>query len=306
LCEYDGQALAESKGFEYVGMSRHDKKIWMQFICPKHRQYGIQEMPYNNMKRVIIGCQHCIGRNDDEEEVLREMYNVNPYIELLEPYQGRTKRVKMRCILHNVVSKKTPREVIEGRGCYCCGLEKLSQSQILPIKVFQERLNEQYPHIEIVDKYNGVTQQAEFYCNKCQTNFVDISDYVLRRGCPNCGGSSMEQKISQVLTKHNIQYKPQHSFSDCKDKKALPFDFLLIEYNILIEYDGQQHYRPVNFGGISDEEALQNFLITTLHDNIKNEYCQINNIPLLRIPYWENKNIERIILDYIKCVNNTK
>ena len=61
LSEYDGEALAISKGFEYVGMSRHDKKIWVQFICPKHRQYGVQEMPYNNMKRVVVGCQHCIG-----------------------------------------------------------------------------------------------------------------------------------------------------------------------------------------------------------------------------------------------------
>lgn len=38
------------------------------------------------------------------------------------------------------------------------------------------------------------------------------------------------------------------------------------------------------------------------HDMIKNTYCEINNIPLLRIPYWESNNIEQIILDYIKCV----
>ncbi len=108
LNEYEGKSLAESKGFEYIGMSRHDLKVWVQFICPNHRQYGVQEMPYNNMKRVVVGCQHCIGRNDDEQEVLKEMHNANPYLVLLEPYCGRTKRVKMLCTLHNVITNKTP------------------------------------------------------------------------------------------------------------------------------------------------------------------------------------------------------
>lgn len=112
LSEYNGKELAESKGFEYIGMSRHDKKVWVQFICPNHREYGIQEMPYNNMKRVVVGCQHCIGRNDDEEIVLAEMHNANPNIVLLEPYQGRTKRIKMRCVIHDIVSEKEPYEVI--------------------------------------------------------------------------------------------------------------------------------------------------------------------------------------------------
>lgn len=140
LNTYNGKELAESKGFEYVGVSRHDNKIWVKFICSKHRQYGIQEMPYNNMKRVVVGCQHCIGRNDDEEDVLREVYEANPFLELLEPYQGRTKRINMRCALHDIVSRKTPYEAIMGRGCVQCGLEKLSQQAKLPEKVYLERL----------------------------------------------------------------------------------------------------------------------------------------------------------------------
>lgn len=302
LSEYDGRSLAESKGFEYIGMVRHDKKIWVQFVCPKHRQYGIQEMPYNNMKRVVVGCQHCIGRNDDEEEVLQEMHAANPHVELLEPYQGRTKRVKMRCILHNIVSFKTPFEVISGKGCVKCGAEKLSQQAKIPQNIFVDRLHQSFAHIELIGGYDGVVQCADFHCNNCDANFTDYANYVMRRGCPICGGSSMEQEIGKILTKYNISYKPQFSFTDCKDKRPLPFDFYLTDYNILIEYDGQQHYRPVNFGGINDERAYQKFKITQLHDTIKTNYCKINDIPLIRIPYWENINIEQIILDNIKGV----
>lgn len=300
LSKYNGKELAESKGFEYVGMSRHDNKIWVQFICPKHRQYGIQEMPYNNMKRVVVGCQHCIGRNDDEEIVLQEMYEANPYIELLESYQGRTKRIKMRCTLHDVISTKTPREVIEGKGCVQCGIEKLSISSKLPKEEYVERLKTACPDIELVSGYDSLKEYANFYCHKCDSQVKDRASYILSRGCPVCGGSSMEMKIGKILTEYHINYIPQFSFDDCKDQRKLPFDFYLPDYNTLIEYDGEQHYRPVNFGGITDEKAKENFLITRRHDKIKTKYCEQHKINLIRIPYWEKDNIELIILNNIK------
>ena len=55
-------------------------------------------------------------------------------------------------------------------------------------------------------------------------------------------------------------------------------------------------------GGISDEKAFENFKKTQWHDSIKTAYCESNKIPLLRIPYWESKNIEQILLDYIKGI----
>ncbi len=153
-----------------------------------------------------------------------------------------------------------------------------------------------------MDGYNGITQTAVFHCSICDSDFIDYADYVTRRGCPTCDGTSAEKEIGKILTSYNIYYKPQFSYVDCKDQRALPFDFYLPDHNILIEYDGEQHYRPVNFGGITDEKAFENFKITQHHDLIKTTYCKNNNIPLLRIPYWERGNIEKIILDYIKCV----
>ena len=300
LSEYDGKSLAESKGFEYVGMSRHDKKVWVQFACPRHKNYGVQEMPYNNMKRVVAGCQHCIGRNDDEEIVLREMYAANPYVELLEPYCGRTKRIKMRCILHDIISTKTPHEVIAGKGCVQCGSEKLSERLKMPIDIFLKRLQESYKDIELISNYSSMGERANFHCGQCNADFYDYPSYILRRGCPVCGGSSVEQTIGEILTKYKIRYMTQFSFDDCKDKRKLPFDFYLPDYNILIEYDGEQHYRPVNFGGIDDEKAQANLLTTQKHDQIKNEYCQQHKINLIRIPYWDKNNLESIILSNIQ------
>ena len=58
----------------------------------------------------------------------------------------------------------------------------------------------------------------------------------------------------------------------------------------VIEYDGKQHFKPVDiFGGQDGFEETQ------LHDQIKTQYCKDNNIELIRIPYWEKDNIEEIL-----------
>ena len=98
--------------------------------------------------------------------------------------------------------------------------------------------------------------------------------------------SKGESKIEKILNSKNIKYIKQYTFNDCRGtKRPLPFDFYLPDYNICIEYDGRQHYEPVEkFGGIDGfNQLLKN-------DNIKTDYCNLNNIKLLRISYKE-KNI---------------
>ena len=74
----------------------------------------------------------------------------------------------------------------------------------------------------------------------------------------------------------------------------IAFDFYLHNYNICIEYDGEQHYKEkFSF------HDKNNFYDTILHDAIKNSYCEDNKIKLIRIPYWEFKNIETILTQKI-------
>ena len=78
----------------------------------------------------------------------------------------------------------------------------------------------------------------------------------------------------------------------------LRFDFFIEKHNLLIEYDGQQHFKPIKqFGG---EEYLKQLII---HDNIKNEYAMKNKINLLRISYSEIKNINWILTNEFKKHN---
>ncbi len=107
-----------------------------------------------------------------------------------------------------------------------------------------------------------------------------------------CLVSYWNMYIKQFLERNKIIHKPEYVVFI--DDNYYRYDFYLPEYNLFIEYDGKQHYEPVRFFGNSkDAECV--FKRTQEHDAIKNRYCEENNINLLRIPYWETKNIETII-----------
>lgn len=60
--------------------------------------------------------------------------------------------------------------------------------------------------------------------------------------------------------------------------------------NICIEYDGEQHFKPIElFGG------EKQFKIQVENDNIKNTFCKENNIKLIRIPYYELNSIPNFL-----------
>lgn len=124
------------------------------------------------------------------------------------------------------------------------------------------------------------SSKYEFRCGKCKSEYVSFG----------------ENRISNILKEYNINYDSQYKFDDCKCIRPLPFDFYLPDYNILIEYDGRQHYKPSNFGGIDNDRALDNFISTKIHDTVKTIYCKENNIKLIRIPYWDFNNIEEILI----------
>ena len=90
----------------------------------------------------------------------------------------------------------------------------------------------------------------------------------------------MENFIASILSKHKIKYIPQAKFQECRNIHPLKFDFYLYEYNTIIEYDGEQHDKPIKFFG--GEEA---FAKRIKNDNIKNCYCKENDINLIRLSY---------------------
>lgn len=98
--------------------------------------------------------------------------------------------------------------------------------------------------------------------------------------------SIYEIKVENFLINNNIEYIRQKRFKECKNKRSLPFDFYLSEYNICIEVDGEQHFDKNRIFAYNIDKE-KDFELRNELDNIKTQYCKDNNIKLLRIPYWE-------------------
>jgi hypothetical protein len=94
-----------------------------------------------------------------------------------------------------------------------------------------------------------------------------------------------------------VEFVRQYKIPECKNKKALPFDFAILkegELQMLIEYQGEQHYILTRRPGA--EKLLEN---GRKRDAIKKEFCKANGIPLLIIPYWDKENIPSIISEVL-------
>ncbi len=71
--------------------------------------------------------------------------------------------------------------------------------------------------------------------------------------------------------------------------RPLPFDFFIIDLKALIEFDdGEQHFRPIRFGGMSKEDAERHFKETTRRDDIKSAWAAENGFEMLRIRFDED------------------
>ena len=91
--------------------------------------------------------------------------------------------------------------------------------------------------------------------------------------------------MERWLEVNGVSFVRQKKFPDCVYKNPLPFDFYLTQLNVLIEYDGEQHFAPVKFSNWSSKVQKEKFELTQMKDRIKTDYAKTKGIPLLRIPY---------------------
>lgn len=139
--------------------------------------------------------------------------------------------------------------------------------------------------IQVISKSDIKTNGAIHWNCKCLLcNSLFILDGRKLRGknaqfsC-GCVKSKGEFKIKQILQNENIDFYSQYMFSNLPNRF---FDFYLPKFNIIIEYDGEQHFNPNS--KFYTKEGIE-------RDKEKNNYCLKNNISIYRIPYWDYNKI---------------
>lgn len=143
----------------------------------------------------------------------------------------------------------------------------------------------------------------DFECSKCDYKCSSNGD--LQKHIEICTGlrniSSGEFKMIECFEElgfyEDEDYIHDSTFSELTTScgKRLRFDFMFINHKRVFEYDGEQHIRPVKFGGMSQEQAEENFQKTVENDKLKDDFCKNNGYKMVRISYKDYPNILSIL-----------
>jgi len=250
------------------------------------------------------GCPTCKRLNASEkrmktnEQFLNAFYK-NPNskdVTILSPYNGIHNKIKCECKICGYVWNPTADALLKFCGCPKCNKQIKKDTE-----QFVMDLNKITHDINIIGEYVSCKEKITCQCKICNHIWNPVAGSLLAgRGCPKCNTSIGEKTIRLFLEKNQLNYESQKTYVELKgiNGKVLSYDFHLPTYNLLIEFQGEQHEHPVkHFGG---EEK---FKIQQEHDRRKQNYAKEHNINLLEIWYYDINNVESILTEYL---NNLK
>lgn len=288
--EYEVIGLYEGN-LKRVNMIHH--KCGTEFdIVPKFFLNGRTRCP--KCAREILRTQHLKDPKVFEKEFKEVSHGRYTQI---SPYINNRLKIKVKCNKCNNIFEVTPNNFLsKGSGCPVCSNHQPKTTEGFS-KLVQELGKGDY---ELLGDYKGSKTKTLFLHKSCGNTFKMTPGHFLRgHRCTSCSESKGESNIRLYLQKHNINFIYQFRFEDCRIVYPLPFDFAIFDGKgkliLLIEFDGKQHYKPVRFKGIPEDEAIKNFNKTKKRDKVKDDYCKNNKIKLLRISYKDINRVDSIL-----------
>lgn len=253
-------------------------------------------LPSNLFKKSRpTGCPNCWKNRNGKShnDFVKEMFLINPNIKIIGNYINSTTKISCECKICGNIWNTAPCSLIAGRGCPICGIQKIKDIKTKTHQTFLNEMQKISPNIKILSKYKGNKEKVKCQCKLDNHIWYATPDNLLHGyGCPKCSCSIGEYKISEYLISNNIyfiQYKTFDNLIGVGNRK-LSYDFYLPDYNLLIEFQGKQHEKPIDYFG-----GKEKFKIQQEHDKRKRDYAELHNIKLLEIWYYEIDNVDEIL-----------
>lgn len=265
--------------------------------CQRH--YKTEHHLYKNGYR----CLHCNGKRRKHDIIsIRKLVKESGDILISQSYTTCKEKIEINCQRCGKNYLITLDSFCKGRKCMPCGIKSSAQKKIkYDIEYVREFVKKRGDTL-CSKNYLKTYDIVDIKCLKCKKIFsMPFNNYKQGIGCSHCKFRSKgEERVSRYLDKKSINYVREHRFPKCKYINTLRFDFLVTlqkSFVFCIEYNGKQHYRVVKrFGG---EDGLKR---REIRDQIKKDYCEKENIPLLIIHYKDYENVEKLIDEFIKNI----
>lgn len=267
-------------------------------ICKKHGEF--LQTPGSHMRG--RGCPSCYEKLRGNSQ----KFNRGIFIERAKiihgdkydyskvEYKNSQTKIIIICKKHGEFSQ-IPNSHLTGYGCQRCSGEKRAEDSRYTTEEFISQCKEVHgSRYDYSKTIYGLRQddKVTIICKKHGEFKQAASSHLCGRGCPKCIGSVGENKIRLFLEKMNIPFEEQKSFKTCVYRSRLRFDFWIPMYNLLIEFDGIQHYpeeitKSYKYRFIRISKDIE---LVKARDEFKTKWCEENMINLLRIKYSDNIN----------------
>ena len=276
------------------------------FICNEHNEC-FDAFFTNMFQGKCAGCNICKETNPPKREISLEKVKEkigNKPIKIIGHHRVKSHiYIDLKCMIcETEFSQRKDGIVYKNNNIDCPNCEnKLKEfydGVWHPIKKTPEQYKKEVYDLvgdeySVLEDYKGAFVSIDMKHNVCHNTWKsNPNSFLCGRRCPFCRKSLGEEKIMSFLNLNNIDFVYEKKFSNLLGvgNGFLSYDFYLPKYNLLIEFQGEQHEHPRDyFGG---EEALK---IQQEHDQRKRNYAEQNNIDLLEIWYYDFKNIEQIL-----------
>lgn len=278
-----------SKKYNYIESSYTDYTTKMDIECDTHGIFSQKPHSHISMK---TGCPECgIIKAAENNKITASEFvsrfrrvHGDVYDYFPDTIIGATEKMKINCCKHGEFYQ-TPTIHQKGGGCSSCAYEKLGSVRKISLKEFLEKSIEihgkKYNYSNVI--WENQHSKIKIECKKHGLFIQTPRNHVRGSGCPNCNASRGEAAIRLVLEEIGVEFNQQQIFIGLRDKKNLKCDFYLPEFNLVIEYNGIQHYKSMQLwgGDVAFEQGRR-------RDRIKEEFCKNNSIGFEVIKYDED------------------
>jgi len=281
----------EEQGYFLLSETYKHSSLKLDIQCSEGHRYKARFDSFQQGQR----CPVCAYTKRSKalalpHEVVRRYIEQEGYALLSKEYKNSDTKLDIQCDKGHAYQASYSCFKRGHRCPYCAG-------QVVTYEQVKRAIERQGYHL-LSRYYKNAQTKLCIQCNKGHQYEARWNDFKTGYRCPQCRESKGERIVSKILLRLNVPFIRDYRLTE---GKSLELDFYISLLNLGIEYDGEQHFRPVQFRGISLKKAEELFRKTQERDRRKETLCQEKGICLFRIKYTENiRNIRKMLNDIVE------
>lgn len=227
------------------------------------------------------GCSVCNPPHKKltHEEFVERLAKTHPNLEVFGEYQGKDRKITVRCKIHDYTYQTTPHRLVQGANCKYCYNDRRGVTLRADINDTALKLKkvhgDRYEYPNIAREYKNNKSNLTVICPN-HGIFISTANKLLKGcGCPYCDESHNEKSLARTLTGLGVKYEREKQFNWLG---LQTLDFYLPDYNLALEIQGEFHFKSVTI-----KNTVVNHIDQVRRDERKHKLCEENGVKLIYI-----------------------